>query len=86
MSKKRKTKPGAFSVTLTFNPMEGLGGGFRQEWASAKCSDFKAGIDSGAGLGNPLMTFWFERNGKRQYFTADINAVMAAGIDACTDD
>lgn len=58
---------------MTFSPMKGFGGGFRQEWVSTETPEFSAGLDSGAGLGNPLLTFWIEKKGgKRKTYTASI--------------
>lgn len=69
----------ALKFEVVFEPMKGLGGGFRQEWVSAKFEGGECGLDSGAGLGNPLMTFWVEPKGKkRQYFTADITKMVKA--------
>ncbi len=81
MSVKLPKHPGKpFKVTLEFKPMEGLGGGFRSDWVSGGNGEIKAGIDSGAGLGNPQMTFWIERNGKREYYTANIQDVLMAAV------
>lgn len=64
---------------IEFKPMTGLGGGFRSEWISASNNELEAGFDSGAGLGNPQLTFWIERKGqKRQYFTCDMGEVLTA--------
>lgn len=66
---------------IEFKPMEGLGGGFRSEWISAENSELKAGFDSGAGLGNPLLTFWIEVKGeRRRYFTCDMSDALKALI------
>lgn len=69
-------------VNLTFEPMKGMGGGFRTDWISAKNENLVAGIDSGAGLGNPYLTFWIEEKpGQRKYFTADLREVLPKIID-----
>lgn len=75
----RPGKP--FSLKLDFKPMKGMGGGFRTEWVSGSNSEIKAGIDSGAGLGNPLITFWIEKSGgKRHYYTANVQDVLTEAI------
>jgi hypothetical protein len=74
-----------FEIPLTFTPQKGFGGGFRTEWLSAKAETpaFEAGIDSGAGLGNPYLTFWIELDGEpRRYFSADVRDLLRASIDA----
>lgn len=73
-----------FTVTVKFEPMKGLGGGFRTEWVSGKNQNLEAGIDSGGGVGNPLMTYWIQEKGekKRRYFTVDIRDVLQQAIDA----
>jgi hypothetical protein len=69
-------------ITMEVKPMQGFGGGFRQEWASAEGVGFKAGMDSGGGLGNPYLTFWIEKGGKkREYHTADMRDVFRAFIN-----
>lgn len=70
-----------FKVTIEFESLKKLGG-FRQEWVSAEGDGYTAGVDSGAGYGNPLMTFWFKKGDKKQYFTASIEQVIRQGIDA----
>jgi len=79
MSKEKKS----FKVEIEFEPMKGMGGGFRSEWLSGENSEIEAGIDSGAGLGNPLMTFWFRRKpgGERVYFTSNMQKLFEAAIE-----
>lgn len=73
-------------IEIEFKPMQGFGGGFRTEWISATSEDLKAGLDSGAGLGNPMLTFWIERAGaKREYFTANMADVLQAAVEKCAD-
>lgn len=70
----------SFEVPVNFTPMKGFGGGFRMPWISGENEDIQLGLDSGGGVGNPLMTFWFEdKTGKckdRQYFTVDMRDVL----------
>jgi hypothetical protein len=69
-------------ATLTFVPQEGVGGGFRLDWLDAKANDMHAGLDTGAGLGNPMFTFWIERKGTgRAYFECDIRDLFRTLID-----
>ena len=77
--KKDPTKP--IVVNVEFFKMEGLGGGFRQEWLLCKNKKFRAGLDSGAGLSNPYLIFWIEKNGKIEYFTADMRTLFNALIE-----
>ncbi len=72
-----------FQVIITFKPMKDLGGGFRTEWISGEIENkLRAGIDSGGGLGNPLMTFWYEKTGsRREYFTCHMGEVLSDSID-----
>lgn len=63
-------------VSLTFEPMVGIGGGFRQEWLSGDGNGIKFNLDCGAGLGNPLFTLAVERKGKSHYYTADIRPMI----------
>ena len=78
------SKPDKIKIELTFTPMKGFGGGFRTEWCSAERDDgTAAGMDSGGGLGNPLLTFWFRpKDGKRVYYTADIRPLIQGLCDA----
>lgn len=74
-------------LELLVEPMKGFGGGFRQEWATAEGKQdgkaFEAGIDSGGGLGNPLLTFWIKREGEdKVYYTADIRPILRSFITA----
>lgn len=74
----------AFTINVPFKKMEGFGGGFRQEWITAKPDngEFVAGIDSGAGLGNPLITFWIEEKGQqRRSYTASVADLLEIAID-----
>ena len=65
-------------VELEFEPMKNFGGGFRTEWISGKNEDMEIGLDSGGGLGNPLLTFWIEKKGEpRKYFTADMRDLLS---------
>lgn len=74
---KKATKPGEkYTVELVFEPMEGMGGGFRQEWLSGEGNGIKFTLDSGAGLGNPLFTLNVERKKKSYYYTADIRPMI----------
>lgn len=69
-------------VELVFEPMKGLGGGLRQEWVSGEGNGIKFSLDTGTGLGNPLMTLCVERKGgKVEYFTADIRPMLRAVLD-----
>lgn len=75
----KMSKPMELVVTLRFRPQQGLGGGFRQEWLTAKNKTVHAGLDTGAGLGNPMFTFWIEHNGsERAYFDVDTRDVLRA--------
>lgn len=79
MSKtKTVTKPKAekHKVELIFEPMVGMGGGFRQEWLSGEGNGIKFQLDSGAGLGNPLFTLSIQRKGKSYDYTADIRPMV----------
>lgn len=73
------------SVQLTFEPMKGLGGGLRSEWLTGNSDEkdekerIEFGIDSGAGLNNPYLTFWIKKGGKRTYYTADVRE-LARGL------
>lgn len=68
----------AFDVPITFSPMIGVGGGFRTEWVTGKGHGVEFGLDSGAGVGNPYLTFWIEKNGKRAYYTSEIRDLVNA--------
>ena len=60
-------------IPVIFKPQVGLGGGFRQEWVTAAWEKNKAGIDAGAGFGNPMMTFWIEQGrANRVYFETNV--------------
>lgn len=63
---------------ILIQPMRDFGGGFLTDWISAKLPDGREfGVDNGAGLGNPLLTFWVdEPGGERRYFTADLRELM----------
>lgn len=75
-----KDKP--LKVQLDFAPVKGIGYGFRQDWIEAKGVDVSAGLDSGAGLGNPMLTFWVkEKGGKTHYFEADMQTVLTKLIN-----
>lgn len=77
----RQIKPEPFTTQLSFKPMDGIGGGFRTEWLTGHGDSIKFGLDSGAGVGNPLLTFWIEQgNGKRQYYTADVQELVKSAI------
>lgn len=70
------------NVTLRFKPQQGLGGGFRQEWVTAKDKTLVAGLDTGAGLGNPMFTFWIERTKtERAYFDVDVRDILRELIE-----
>lgn len=71
---KKAPKPQPIELPLKITPMEGFGGGFRQEWISGKSPDgTKVALESGAGLGNPLLTFRIERPGQKpEWWTADM--------------
>lgn len=70
------------NVNITFEPMQGMGGGFRAEWISAENAILKAGLDSGGGLGNPLLTLWIERkDSKREWFTCDMRKVLQDAVE-----
>lgn len=76
----------SFNLELEFKPMQGYGGGFRTEWITATDeadkSGFSAGLDSGGGFGNPLLTFWVQsgKKGERRYYTADMRLLLQAAI------
>lgn len=77
------TETREFTVPVKFVLQKGLGGGFRQSWITANNDERKieAGIDSGAGLGNPYFTFWVEENGgKRIYFNADVRDILREAL------
>lgn len=79
---KKKEKDIVLSVPLDFKPMKGFGGGMRQEWITAEGDDLTAGLDSGAGLGNPLLTFWIEpKVGERRYYTVSVQDLLTALIE-----
>lgn len=84
MKNKRAVSGGesSFILPVTFKPWppNTLGGGFRLDWLTGSNKKLSAGFDCGAGLGNPMLTFWVERNGKRQYFDADMREVLRAAI------
>lgn len=65
----------ALETALRFEPLEGLTG-LRQEWITGERKDATFGFDVGAGLGNPLLTFWVERGGKRRYYACDMSSVL----------
>lgn len=81
---KNKKKITTFDIPITFEPMVGMGGGFRTDWVSGSGKGISFGLESGAGLGNPLLTFWIEKKNKRDYYTADIQ-VLARAILAKLD-
>jgi hypothetical protein len=73
-----------FELQLTFKPQEGFGGGFRTEWLTGTNSEVTAGLDSGAGLGNPYLTFWIQPKddeSKRRYYNVDVRDILSACID-----
>lgn len=80
---KTKDKPTEFTVELKFSPMGGIGGGFREEWISGKGNGVQFSLDSGAGLGNPLLTLQirYGDKGSYRYFTADIRPMLEALVD-----
>lgn len=80
MAVKKKAVEKSFAVPLKFKPMEGFGGGFRTDWVSAEHKGLKFGLDSGADMGNPSLTFCIEKKGKTRYYTADIGDVLRAAI------
>jgi hypothetical protein len=83
--KVRNQKEETFKITLEFKTMKGFGGGFRQDWVSGENEELKAGMDSGGGLGNPLLTFWIEKKGEnRKYFTTNISKALEQAIEAVT--
>lgn len=70
-------------VGLIFKPMEGFGGGFRQEWVSGKGNGVEFGLDSGAGLGNGYLTLWIKKKGEkdRRYYTASVKEMLESLVD-----
>jgi hypothetical protein len=71
-----------FKTNIIFEPMKGFGGGFRQGWISGSKGKTKFGLDSGAGLGNPFVTLWVEKNGeKTKYYTADMAKVLESILE-----
>lgn len=77
MSKKATPRaPLSWSFPVEFKPMEGMGGGFRTGWVSAEYKGKKFGLESGAGLGNPFLTFFVESGGKTKYYTADMGDLL----------
>lgn len=74
------------AMIVVAEPMEGFGGGFRQEWISGEADDVEVGLDTGAGLGNPYLTCWAQiGDGDRRYETIDVRPLLQAwggGIEA----
>lgn len=63
--------------------MKGFGGGFRQEWIKVELPNGRGNVElqSGAGLGNPLLTFSHERAGKTRFWTADLRPLIRDLVD-----
>jgi hypothetical protein len=80
-SKTKSKKDVEFEVVLKFKPMKGLGGGFRQEWVSGSGNGVKFHLDTGTGLGNPMMTLVVTKGGEDHYFDADIRPTLTDAIN-----
>ncbi len=63
-----------FKVNLEFEIQKGFGGGFRTEWVSS---------ESGAGLGNPYLTFWIEdkKTNKRIYYNTKVEQIIYQALE-----
>lgn len=81
MSKDKKETQAKMVVTITLTERSGrsMGGGFYQNWVEGtdKKSGKVVGIHSGAGLGNPILTFYSEeKGGRRRYFDIDVRDIL----------
>lgn len=82
---KTKKEERSVEVSVKFKTMVGFGGGLRTEWVTGSGRGIEFGLDSGAGTGNPLMTFWVKKKCVREYYTADVREMIEALVSKLGD-
>lgn len=68
-------------VSFKERPPKSFGGGLYQEWISGDGDGVKFGLNSGAGLGNPMLSLWVEKDGKRVYYDADVRDLITTLVE-----
>lgn len=73
-------------IEVTAKPMEGFGGGFRQEWISGEKDGVVVQLSSGAGFGNVFLTLMVAIDGEEvRWEVIDVRPLVetwAAAIEA----